>query len=139
MRNDLCIECHFPLPNTEHVTWISKKVSSILSKLSKLGSHTLVTKVENLVTKQKMLLANFKRVGEKEDGLFQEQSKLSVILRPTWSFFAQSEKLSCFWDWLYWFQFLALPINMSVYAKMWNQRGNCTLKHHTEGACIRKS
>lgn len=40
-----------------------------------------MTKVENLVTKQKMLLANFKRVGEKEDGLFQEQSKLSVILQ----------------------------------------------------------
>lgn len=50
MRNDLCIECHFPLPNTEHATWISKKVYSISSKLSKLGSHTLVTKVENLVT-----------------------------------------------------------------------------------------
>lgn len=133
MRNDLCIECHFPLPNTEHVTWISKKVSSISSKLSKLGSHKLVTKVENLVTKQKMLLANSNRVGEKEDVLLQEQSKLSVILWPTWIFLAQSKKLGCFRDWLYWSQFLALPINMSVYVKIWNQRGNCTLKHHTEG------
>ena len=85
---------HYPIQNMWHES--AKKF--FLSKLSKLGSHILVTKVENLVTKQKMLLSNFKRVGEKEDVLFQEQSKLSVILRTTWIFFAQSEKLSCFWD-----------------------------------------
>ena len=60
-----------------------KSFINFIKIFSKLGSHTLVTKVENLVKKQKMLLANFKRVGEKEGVLFQEQSKLSVILGPT--------------------------------------------------------
>lgn len=96
MRNDLCIECHFPLPNTEHVTWISKKVSSILSKLSKLGSHTLVTKVENLVTKQKMLLANFKRVGEKEQSSFKNKANSVWFYDQHEFFLAKAKNLVAF-------------------------------------------
>lgn len=107
-----------------------KRFLSISSKLTKLGSHTLVTKVENLVARQKMLLANSNHVGKKKVCSF--KNKANSVWFCDMNFFSPKQKTWLLLG-LYWSQFLALPINMLVYAKIWNQRGNYTWKHHMEG------